>query len=231
LQSSGIGEPVKDLSVRLVLPERERVDHHEGEIARGQDAGIDRGDRDAWRYGHLFHGKVLTWRDGANTGEGDGHEGGGVEGRQKVGDEAGILEIGFDINGAQSSTTDDGLSIGEEAEERESRCGCEKKHGVGSVQMLSMGRHTSFITASVTRYHVECARLRLHPLRNRLRTPLNKLYPGIRRVEWKGARWRHRLCETRGSAEDVRRLSSALKPGFGGSDEAPTCRHVYCTVL
>ena len=54
--------------------------------------------------------RVLTWRDGANTGEGDIHEGGGVEGRQKVGDEVESLESGFNGRDAGSSSVD-GLGI------------------------------------------------------------------------------------------------------------------------
>ena len=78
---------MKDLSVGLVRADSTGIDHHEGIIPRGWDAGIGGGHCDAWRLGHLLHREVLTWRDGADTGEGDSHEGGGIEGRQKVGDE------------------------------------------------------------------------------------------------------------------------------------------------
>ena len=126
MQRGRVGEPVKDLVVRLVPPEGEGIDHHERKIASGRDAGIRRGDRDGWRGGHLFHGKVLTWRDGAYAGEGNSQEGGGVKGRKKIGDEAGILEIGLNIKDGRGGTTD-GLGIGEEAEEGKSKCG-RKKH-------------------------------------------------------------------------------------------------------
>ena len=49
LQRSEIGEPVKDLSVRLVRADGAGIDHHDGKIPRGRDAGIRGGDCDLWR--------------------------------------------------------------------------------------------------------------------------------------------------------------------------------------
>ena len=116
---------MEDLSVRLVRPDGECIDHHEGEIPRDRDAGIRGDDCDVWRGSCLLHRKALTWCDGADTGEGDGHSGGGAEGGKKVGDEVGILETGFNGSDVRSRITDGnpGKGVGEESQDRKSKCG------------------------------------------------------------------------------------------------------------
>lgn len=76
------------------------------------------------------HGQVLAWRDGADTGEGDGHEGSGCEGRQEGGDEVGIGEMSLDSGDAEGGVVC-GLGINEGAQERKSESGCEEEHDGG----------------------------------------------------------------------------------------------------
>ena len=78
--------------------------------------------------GLTLHREVLAGRDGADAGEGDGHDGRRGKGRQKRGDEVGIGEMGLDGRDAKSGVVG-GLGINEGAQERKSEGGCEEKHG------------------------------------------------------------------------------------------------------
>lgn len=82
---------------------------------------------DAWD-GLTFLGQVLARRDGANVGEGDGHESAGSEGREKGGYEVGVREMSLDGGDAKGGIIIR-LSINEGAQERKCESGRKEEHG------------------------------------------------------------------------------------------------------
>jgi len=156
-QCDVVDEPVARLLCRLVRADDVRVRHHERKVPRerrggGDDGKIRRGghlcqkekkkqaskkkspkirytlSRGRGRRTLTLHREVLAGRDGADAGEGDGHDGRRGKGRQKRGDEVGIGEMGLDGRDAKSGVVG-GLGINEGAQERKSEGGCEEKHG------------------------------------------------------------------------------------------------------
>ena len=72
-------------------------------------------------------GKVLTWRDGADAGKRDVHDGRGDKGLQEVGGKSCIGEMGLDGHDVQRGVAG-GLGINECGQERKNDCGCEDQH-------------------------------------------------------------------------------------------------------
>ena len=103
-------------------------------VRKGTEWGVRERERERLTLG----GEVLTWRDGADAGEGDSQDGRGIKSREEVWDELCIGKMGFDSSDLQGSAVGS-LGINEGTQERKSDSGGEKKHG-GGVRCDSDGR-------------------------------------------------------------------------------------------